>query len=243
MFRSILTVAFLAFGVARAIAADIPLLTNYAFAPFSAEEKASLTYELAQYMTRKSGGAYTFTAQLLPRKRLDEEVASGKPVVVAWVNPAWFGDVPETKYKWSAALVQDANAVISPKAKPVEFSNPDALAGLKLGGVAGHTYVGIDPLVASGKISREDAPGEVVNLKKVAAGRVDFMLMSEAGARFLAKTESLADQIHFSANPQSRYDRKVFVAGPDAKLADFVTQTLNGLANDPEWKQITAKYL
>lgn len=241
--RAVLALAMMVAGAGQALAADVPLITYHGFAPYVVEEKAGLTFDLADYLTRKSGGAYTFTVQVMPRKRLDEELAGAKPVVVPWVSPAWFGDADMAKYKWSGAVMQDANAVLSPKAKPVEFSGPDSLSGLKLGGVSGHKYAGIDPLVESGKVTREDANSELINLKKVAAGRVDVTLMAESGARYMAKKEGLSDQIHFSANPHSKYERRVFVAGGDSKLAEFVTAAVNGLASDPEWQKIAAKYL
>lgn len=241
--RAVLAVAMMVAGAGQALAEDVSLITYHGFAPYVAEEKAGLTYDLADYLSRKSGGAYTFTVQVMPRKRLDEELSGAKPVVVPWVSPAWFGDADMTKYKWTGAVVQDSNAVISPKAKPVEYTGPDALSGLKLGGVAGHKYAGVDPLVEAGKITREDANSELVNLKKVAAGRVDVTLMAESGARYMAKKEGVADQIHFSGTPHSKYERRVFVSGNDAKLADYVTKTVNGLAADPEWQKIAAKYL
>jgi polar amino acid transport system substrate-binding protein len=228
---------------APAMAADVPMLTYHEFPPYVSDAKAGLTFELADYLTRKSGGAYTFVVAVMPRKRLDGEIEGGKPAVVPWVNPAWFGDKDKTKYQWSIALVQDANAVVSPAAKPVTYSGPDALAGLKLGGVSGHKYGGVDALVEAGKVIREDANSELLNLKKVAAGRVDVTVMADSGARFMAKRENLTAQLFFSPTPHSQYDRHLMVAGGDAKLAEFVKKTVDGMASDAEWKAIAAKYL
>ncbi len=240
--RLFVAAATFAVGMAQAVAAEVPVLTYHEFAPFASESKSGLSYELAKYLTEKSGGEYTFVVGVMPRKRLDGEVAAGKSVVVPWVNPAWFGDKEQTKYKWSAAVMKDANAVLSPTAKPVEFAGPDSLAGLKLGGVAGHKYPGVDPLVEAGKIAREDANSELINLKKVAAGRIDVTIMAESGARFIAKQEGLAAQVHFSTSPHSQYERHVFVAGSDAKLAAFVTGTINAMAGDPAWQSVVKSY-
>jgi polar amino acid transport system substrate-binding protein len=243
MIRSVFAGLLLVSAASSAYAADVPLMTYHEFPPFVTEQGKGLTYALADYMTKKSGGKYTFVVEAMPRKRLDTALTEGKAVVVPWATPAFFGDQDQTKYKWSATVIQDANAVVSPKSAPVEYAGPDSLAGKTLGGVAGHRYGPVDALVDGGKIKRDDANSELTNLKKAAQARIDVTILADTAARYLIKSENLADKLHVSATPHSKYERRVFVSGGDADLAGFVTKTVDGMAGDADWKAISEPYL
>lgn len=243
MIRSVFAGLLLVSAASGAYAADVPVMTYHEFPPFVTEQGKGLTYALADYMTKKSGGKYTFVVETMPRKRLDTALGEGKTVVVPWATPAFFGDQDQSKYKWSSTLIQDANAVVSPKAAPVEYAGPDSLAGKTLGGVAGHRYGPVDALVDGGKIKRDDANSELTNLKKAAQARIDVTIMADTAARYLIKSENLADKLHVSATPHSKYERRMFVAGSDAELAGFVAKTVEGMASDADWKAISEPYL
>jgi len=242
--RRLFLVGLLVFlGASRAWAADVRLLNYYDLPPFLTGQNQGLTYALATYLTKKSDGKYTFIVENLPRRRFDAVLAEGKPVAVAWAVPAFVGDKDKTKYKWSPVVLADANVVVSLKDRPFEYTGPDSLAGKTMGGVTGYVYGPIDPLVEAGKIKREDANGELLNLKKVVEGRVDATILAETAANYLIKTEGLSDKVHISATPHSKYERHLFVAGADPELADFIAKTAGGMAADPEWKTVSAPFL
>ncbi|HZH28242.1 MAG TPA: transporter substrate-binding domain-containing protein [Azospirillaceae bacterium] len=243
MRRLILAGLLVFLGVSRAWAADVRLLNYYDLPPFLTGQNQGLTYALASYLTKKSDGKYTFVVENLPRRRFDAVLAEGKPVAVAWAVPAFVGDKEQAKYKWSPAVLADANVVVSRKDRPFEYTGPESLAGKTLGGVAGYVYGPIDPLVDAGKIKREDAATELLNLRKVTEGRVDATVLAETAANYLIKTEGLSDKLHISATPHSKYDRHVFVAGNDPELADFIAKTVGGMAADPEWKTASGPFL
>lgn len=230
-------------AIASAAAADLTLHTYHSTPPFVTGDGKGLTYELAEYMTRKSNGALTVKVSVLPRGRVDRAVqAADFGGAVPWVFPAWFKDKDRTRYLWSEALFPDENIIVSSPAKRIDYTGPDSLAGTRFAGVLGHAYAGIDDLVKSGQIRRQDARNEESNLKKVAAGRADATLLPGSAADFLVPQLGIADRIHVSANPQSQYTRHLLLGKGSAELLRQVDAIVVEMKNDPAWQEILKKY-
>lgn len=241
--RLTLATVALAGSIGSAFAADLTLYTYHSTPPFVTGEGKGLTYELADYMTKKSQGALKVAVSVLPRARVDQAVqAADFNGAVPWVFPMWFKDKDKTTYLWSEPLFKDANIIASPAAKKVEFSGPESLKGMSFGGVLGHKYAGIDDLVAAGQIDRQDAPNEETNLKKLAAGRIDATLLPDTSASFLVTQLGIADKIHVSANPHSSYTRHIFVAKSNPELHKQVNAIVGEMKNDPAWQEVLKKY-
>lgn len=229
--------------MASALAAELTLYTYHSNPPFVTGDGKGLTYELADYMTKKSKGALTVKVAVLPRARVDQTVQSADfKDVVPWVFPVWFKDKDKTNYLWSEPLFPDENIIVSTPAKKVEFSGPDSLKGMSFGGVLGHNYSGIDDLVKAGQITREDAQNEETNLRKVASGRVDATLLPGSSANFLVPQLGIADKIHVSATPQSRYTRHLLVAKSNPELLKQLNAIIAEMKTDAAWQDILKKY-
>lgn len=234
----------MASSIGSALAADLTLYTYHATPPFVTGDGKGLTYELAEYMTKKSQGVLTVKVSVLPRARVDQAVQSAdfKAGAVPWVFPMWFKDKDKTTYLWSEPLFPDENVIVSTSAKKVEFSGPDSLKGMSFGGVLGHNYAGIDDLVKAGQIDRQDAQNEETNLKKVAAGRVDATLLPGSTANFLVPQLGIADKLHVSSKPQSSYTRHIFVSKDNAELHKQVNAIVGDMKTDPAWQEVLKKY-
>lgn len=230
-------------AVTSVLAADLTLYTYHANPPFVTGDGKGLTYELADYMTKKSKGALTVKVSVLPRARVDQAVQGADfKDAVPWVFPVWFKDKDKTNYLWSEPLFSDENIVVSTTVKKIEFSGPDSLKGASFGGVLGHNYSGIDDLVKAGQINREDAQNEETNLKKVASGRVDATLLPGSSANFLVPQLGIADKIHVSANPQSRYTRHLLVAKSNPEALKQINAVISEMKGDAAWLEILKKY-
>lgn len=230
-------------SVAQAQADQVKMLTYHNFPPFITGPDTGLTFDLAAQLTKASGGQHEFVVGVMPRKRLEASLADREAILVPWVTPAFFEDEAQVKYIWSATLLADSNAVISPRSAPVNYSGPGSLIGKVLGGVNGHRYEGVDALVEAGKIRREDVGGEVLNLRKAAEGRIDATIIAATAAHYLMNSEHLTARLYVSATPHSRFDRKLFITGAAPSTTAFVIKAVNELAGDPEWKAMVARYL
>lgn len=239
-----LSAAVACFAVmSSASAADVNLYTYHGEPPFVTGGNAGLTYELASYLTRKSNGALTVKVSLLPRARVDQAVQdAGFNDAVAWVFPMWFKDKDKTTYLWSDPIFADENIIVSTTAKKVDYTGPDALKGLSFAGVLGHKYAGIDDLVTSGAIQRQDAQNEETNLRKVAAGRADATLLPASSANFLMPQLAIADKVFVSPNPQSKYTRHLLISKKNPDLLKQVNAIIAEMKKDPAWQEIVRKY-
>lgn len=225
-----------------ATAADLTLHTYHSTAPFVTGAGKGLTYDLAEYMTKKSDGALTVKVSVLPRARVDQAVQGDFKGAVPWVFPAWFKDKDKAAYLWSEPLFQDRNIIVSTAAKKIEFTGPDSLKGSSFGGVLGHNYAGIDELVKAGQVERQDSQNEETNLKKIAAARVDATLLPASASNFLVPQLGIADKIHVSATPQSSYSRHLLVGKGNPELLDRVNAIIAGMKGDATWQAILDKY-
>lgn len=222
-------------------AADVTLYSYHAEPPFVTGEGKGLTYELAEFLGKKTGNK--FEVKVLPRARVDQAVQQPdfKDVVV-WVFPAWFKDKDKTTYLWSDAVFADDNIVVSSLAKKVEYSGPESLKGMSFGGVLGHKYAGIDDIVAAGGIERSDANNEETNLKKVASGRVDATLLPRSSATYLFPELGIEGKVHVSRNPQSSYTRHVLIGKKNSELQKQINAAIGEMRKDAGWLETLKKY-
>lgn len=226
---------------AWAAAADVSLYTYHSEPPFVTGENKGLSYELADYLGKKTGNK--FEVKVMPRARVDQAVqqADFKDAVI-WVFPAWFKDKEKTNYLWSDALIPDENIIVSSLAKKVDYSAPDSLKGMSFGGVLGHNYVGIDDLVKAGAIERADANNEETNLRKVSSGRIDATLLPRSSASYLIPELAIEGKVYISKNPQSSYTRHVLIGKKNTELQKQINAAIGDMKKDPAWLEILKKY-
>lgn len=234
----------LALGLAltrSVLAADVSLYTYHAEPPFVTGENKGLTYDLAEYLGKKTGNK--FEVKVMPRARVDQAVqAADFKDAVLWVFPVWFKDKDKATYLWTDAIFQDENIIVSTLAKKVDYTAPDSLKGLSFGGVLGHNYAGIDDLVKAGTINRSDANNEETNLKKVASGRVDATLLPRSSATYLFPDLGIDGKVYVSKNPQSSYTRHVLIGKKNPELLKQLNTAIGEMKKDPAWLDILKKY-
>lgn len=230
-------------SMASAFAADLTLYTYHSEPPFVTGDGKGLTYELADYLTKKSNGALSVKVSVMSRAQVDEAVASADfRDAVPWVGPTRFRDKDKTTYSVSDAIFPDENLVISTLARKVEYAGPDSLKGMTFGGVLERNYAGIDELVKAGQIDRQDSQSEEVNLKKIAAGRIDATLLPGSVVRFLVPQLGIEGRFHVSATPQGAYTRHLLLAKRNPKLAKQVNAVIAEMKSDPDWQEVLKKY-
>jgi len=147
-----------------AFAADpVTVYTYHNHPPFVVEAGKGLSYELADYLNRKSKGNPTFKIEVVTRAQLDKLLAAPDfSGAVAWVAPEWLKDKDKTTYLWTGGVMDDANVILSSTKAKIDYKDPASLKGKQFGGIAGHKYAGIDDPAAA--LHRElpaqgDGPG------------------------------------------------------------------------------------
>ena len=214
------------------------------FAPFvvDAEREAGLSFELAEALTERSDGQYSFTVQVVNRMRLNLWLAQERKGLVFWANSAWFEDSGKTRYLWSGALMRDRNVLVSRQDNPVEFQDPTSLIGLHMAGVSGHRYTGIDPLIAKDRVRKTELRSEKQVMQFVASGRADVAILPISAAVSYTDELELRDSIYFADNPHSLYVREILVHRDLADVHSYVQMVLPEILNSATWQAAMQRY-
>lgn len=233
-------------GPAHAGEVEVAAWSYYKFAPFVTGEKKGLMYDFVALLNEGAVGRYRFTAELLPRKRLDYRIAGGEQGIVLFVNGVWMGDPEQKRYLWTPPILSDRNEVISRMSgqKPVRviFDGPASLGGMRLGGVLGRKYKGLEEAIARGDILREDARGADHNLKKLLFGRIDIMSAPGTMLHYLVREMALEDKIFFSPNPLFSHTRHLLVTKKLEEVHGFLDGIVAALPENARWQAIKEKY-
>ena len=232
------------FSVSALCAEVVSVWTYHVDPPFVVDEqkKTGLSFDLAKLLTEHSEGKYQFHVEILPRVRVDERLSSGTPGILIWVNNAWFGDDDRNRYLWSSAIFRDKNAVISPVSNPIEYENALSLIGKDLVGVNGHHYQDVDALVDKGEISRLDVTTNKAAMLSIASGHTDVSILANSTAAYYSKKLALEDEIHYSSNPHSRYQRYILVQPQLQPVFDFIEEFASEAADSAKWRALLDSY-
>jgi polar amino acid transport system substrate-binding protein len=216
----------------------VRLLSQYDYAPFQTNTNQGTTFELADYLTQKAKGAFVFRAEVLPRKRLDIYLTDPTIVwVVPWAVPRFFGSDALTRFAWTKPMMLDGNHLLSRRSQPVHYKTPEALAGLRLGGTLGHRYATLEPLLADGRLVREDCSNLLCNVEKLKLGRVDIVWMPSAAVSYFRQIVPLfTEDVYVSPQAVETLERSFMLprAGPEA-LKRFMDTMAASMPMDPLW--------
>lgn len=138
--------------------------------------------------------------------------------------------------------MDDANVILSNASKKIEYKDPASLKGKTLGGIVGHKYAGIDELVASGDVKREDADKERSNLRKLEAGRIDAMLLPRTTSNYLLHEMDLGSKLYVAPSPHSTYTRHVMISKKFPEIQKLVNEGIADMGKDAGWQTTLAKY-
>jgi len=222
----------------------VAVYTYHTHPPFITGEQEGLTFDLAKYLSEKSGGRFDFQVVSVSRPRLNEMIEGPDAMIVPWVNPAWFKDAEETRYHWSERpLMEDANGIISHRDRSLIYEGPSSLAGLIFGGIRGHIYTGIDDFIRNSETTRRvDADNHLANFKKLTKSRIGVTLTPESAARYLIKEHSFSEELYLSPEPHSRYSRRVMVPNGRSDIMAVINEVLAASRDDEAWSRMFERY-
>lgn len=221
---------------------QVEMYTYHTHPPFMVDGKSGLTFDLAAFLTKESAGKFKFKVVPTSRPRINHLLKQEAPIVVPWVNPAWFGDKAENRYMWSQRmLMQDVNTILSHRNISLIYFGPESLKGMVFAGVRGHVYSEIDDYIAQGgNLRRVDADSHNRNVDKVLNGYADVTAMPRSLGLYILAHNPQAKDLYMSFIPHSIYERRVLVNFSEGHLRDFIDETL---ANSKDaWREIVDQY-
>lgn len=218
----------------------VHLMSQYDYPPFQTGPQEGLTFQLANYLTQQSKGAFAFQAEVLPRKRLDIYMNDAAILwVIPWAVPRFFGPDARAKFAWTKPVMQDGNHLLTQRGSPIQYHGPDSLAGLHLGGTAGHRYALLDPLLNDGRMTREDCSNLVCNVEKLKRKRVDVVWMPSAAlAYFRQVIPDFDETIQVSPHAVETFERSFMLPKGQAALLRYMDTIAKKLPDDPAWTQV-----
>ena len=227
---------------ASAAAEEVPLVLYNDYSPLVTDRDAGkgLAYDVADLLSKRSSGKYHFSVQVVPRKRLDDMLASGQALVAPFVAPVFFGDAAMTRYLWTAPLFNDRQEIVFNPAKPAPYETAASLNGKVVGGILGQLYQPLEDDIKAGRITREDVRGDDSNLAKLAAGRIDVVAISSLSFNFLRRADARFAALQPSPKPLYPIERRFLVQG----RADIKTFLDGAVAENSaaDWKAVFTAY-
>ncbi|MDM8549450.1 transporter substrate-binding domain-containing protein [Desulfobacterales bacterium HSG2] len=219
----------------------IPVLSYYDFGPFVTGENQGFAYEFVRLLNKHAAPKFKFQLKHWPRKRIDIFLKTQQGAVL-FVNPKWMKDIKKEKYLWTPTFLTDRNEVISRADRKIVFNGADSLKGLKLGGILGRKYHGLEEAFVRGDIIREDVRYERQNLKKVISGRIDVTTQPMTVAKYLIRDMGLKGKFFFSPTPLHSSTRHILVTGQLGDVHEFLSEFVRNLSDNSEWKNIVRRY-
>ncbi|MGP4845880.1 hypothetical protein ACTXGQ_17230 [Marinobacter sp. 1Y8] len=227
-----------------ASARTVPVLTYHNFPPFvvDAKTRQGLSFDIVNILNALKLPGIEFKLAIHPRARLNRELRRQPEWLVLWANPAWFKDRDMITYAWSAPVFEDANVLVT-RDPDFDYSGPLSLQSMQMLGLREHSYQGIDEMIESGMISREDAPGWDSLLLMVAyRPHVDFTILPMLAARYYRTRLQLQDEVFISPTPHSRFTRSIMGPSSSATLKPLIDTLAEKLAASPQWKALIKHY-
>jgi polar amino acid transport system substrate-binding protein len=149
---------------------------------------AGLYFDLGQALAIQMGRKAHFV--LLPRKRLIHALEQGSADVICNYLPVWLpGD-----FDWSTPFIPNAELLIS----DLQARKPSVLGGfanVRIGTVLGYVYPELNEALGL-RFLRDDAPSMHHNLLKMAAGRVQHMVINQFELEYLQRKGKFKTPLH-----------------------------------------------
>jgi len=187
--------------------------------------------------------SYRFEVTFIPRKRVELMLGShSMDGILLGVNPKWFKDKQETKYLWSSAIFNDSDEVVSLKNKGIEFTNPESLTGMVVGGVRGFYYYGINELVTAKKVKRIDTVNEPNLFTMLLKERVDVTIISKLTFHYMVKKNGWKNDFYLSAIPHDIYERRILVPRNMKKTFQPLQRLIDKIKKEESWQKNISRY-
>ncbi len=164
-----------------------------------------------------SGGVYWDLAELIserlarpvifrrvPRKRIEQYLASGKAHVMLLGHPTWV-QKPEA-LEWTSTLIREYNQLVQAKGRTFTVNSLDDLVGKRIGMILGYHYRGLSDEPYRSTVVRDDAKDVEANFKRLAQGRLDALLDSNILIAYFLQQHQAHDRFEVVTSWNIPYD-------------------------------------
>lgn len=129
-----------------------------------------LQHDVAKELGRRLGREVRF--RVVSRRRVAAVLAEGRDAdMICTYTPVWLGG----PLRWSQPFLEDADLLVSAARGPAPRRLED-LAGQPIGTIKGFEYPDAYGVLGAGFV-RDDAPNVAINLKKLAVGRIEHIIV------------------------------------------------------------------
>jgi polar amino acid transport system substrate-binding protein len=227
-----------------AMAAEQWKITSLDWQPFSGEKLPEGGAGIAVLRAALKAEGIDLVVEFYPWSRA---IDTAKGAAYAGFYPSWPEDVGEGFTK-SPVLFKSAVGFVEPKAKPLVFIKLEDLKGRKIGIVQDY---GNTPefmkLVKSGVIKTEVVTSDLINIKKVAGGRIDGAFIDLANLDYFLKNDAKSLAASLQANSKT-LDTKDLVLGINNKFtnknaAEILKKGIAKIDADKIIKEYMAKHI
>lgn len=177
-------------GAAPALRMAIDSATQMPMARIEGGEvRGGMNHELGALLARQMGVAIGYSA--VPRRRLLGTLQANQADLVCTYQPAW---LPGAGLQWSQAFFRQNDVLLSRADAPAP-RELTALAGERIGTTLGFVYPELEQALGGGFL-REDAPSAEANLRKLAVGRINHVVVEQRLLRHLQRSGQFAAPTH-----------------------------------------------
>lgn len=225
---------------------NVQVVVYYDYPPFYIKKNGSgLGKELADYLTSKSNGKYSFNHVYLPKGRLDKMLQNPKWIgIVVWLNPKFVNDQSMTKYIWSQPIMHEIDYVASSRENPIDYKDQTSLYGHTIGTVLNHRYADIEDALKAGKIKQVNSSGQEAVVGMLLKKRIDVAFISKSTIKWFEKEFlDFNQKIYLAKKHRNEFDRYILITRTlDKNIADFILKSAENLKNDKDWHKRASKY-
>ncbi|MGK0288944.1 MAG: polar amino acid transport system substrate-binding protein [bacterium] len=215
----------------------------YQTAPFHIKANQGFSYDFGKLLNKLTKDSpYSFSVEMIPRKRLNKILKKQQQGVVLFVQPQWMGDPERKKYLWTNSFMKGRNEVLSHYKRPIYYKSPSSLYGLRFGGILGRKYTPLEKAFHNHQVQRFDVNYEKLNLFKLNRRRIDVTVQPKIIAKYLIHKYSLQSKIFFSSNPLVHFNRHILVTKKLTKVHQLLNQIILQLRSNQQWKVIQKNY-
>ena len=134
-----------------------------------------ILYDLMLSLATQVGRPAEF--HVLARARLAGAMARAEVDVRCYVAQDWLGNL-SGDYTWSVPLMVQRNVLVGRHTAP-QPADVGTLTPQPIGTVLNYRYAVLDPLFATGQLTRDDSRSEALVLQKLVAGRFEYAVINE----------------------------------------------------------------
>jgi len=221
-----LTVSLGAAGTARAADGTVKM-TTLEWPPYVGADLSGLGASTAVVKAAFAAMGHSLEVEVLPWNRAVQTAKDGQGGVVAYYPEYYSADL-EGDFIFSDPIGSGPLGFVENADNPVPWSSLDDLEGMTIGVVDGYVNTAeFDARVASGAIQGEAVASDLINLRKVARGRIPMAVIDQNVMNHIAATDESVDPATIRFNDRLLEDKSLHVAFRRSPEGEAMAEILN----------------